>query len=126
MVRSRGANSATRKAFVFALTKGYRGRSKNCFRLAKNRLEKALQYQYASRRLKKRDMRSLWINRINAGSREHGVPYSRFMHGLVLNNVALNRKVLAQLAIHEPRSFKGLAELCKTRVSNGLLDLLPK
>ncbi|KAF3616265.1 50S ribosomal protein L20 [Capsicum annuum] len=99
------------KKEVFKLAKGFRGRAKNCIRIARERVEKALQYSYRDRRNKKRDMRSLWIQRINAGTRQHGVNYGNFMHGLMKENVQLNRKVLSELSMHEPYSFKALVDV---------------
>ncbi|CAI9267740.1 unnamed protein product [Lactuca saligna] len=78
------------KKEVFKLAKGFRGRAKNCIRIARERVEKALQYSYRDRRNKKRDMRSLWIERINAGTRVHGVNYGNFMHGLIKENIQIN------------------------------------
>lgn len=101
------------KSKVFKLAKGFRGRSSNCIRIAKERVEKALQYAYRDRRQKKRDMRSLWIQRINAGTKQHGVSYSIFMHGLKQENIQVNRKVLSELAMQEPYSFKSLVEQVK-------------
>lgn len=98
---------------VFRLAKGFRGRSNNCLRIAKERVEKALQYAYRDRRQKKRDMRSLWIQRINAGTKQHGVSYSTFMHGLKEENIHVNRKVLSELAMQEPYSFKSLVDQVK-------------
>ncbi|KAL2548040.1 uncharacterized protein Fot_09570 [Forsythia ovata] len=80
------------KKEVFKLAKGFRGRAKNCIRIARERVEKALQYSYRDRRNKKRDMRGLWIQRINAGTRQHGVNYGNFIHGLMKENIQLNRK----------------------------------
>ncbi|XP_021866646.2 uncharacterized protein [Spinacia oleracea] len=101
------------KKKVFQLAKGFRGRAKNCIRIARERVEKALQYSYRDRRTKKRDMRSLWIERINAGSRQHGVNYGNFMCGLMKENIQLNRKVLSELAMHEPYSFKALVDVSR-------------
>ncbi|URE16353.1 Cytoplasmic tRNA 2-thiolation protein [Musa troglodytarum] len=98
---------------IFKLAKGFRGRAKNCIRIARERVEKALQYSYRDRRNKKRDMRSLWIERINAGARLHGVNYGNFMHGLMKENIQLNRKVLSELSMHEPYSFKALVDISK-------------
>lgn len=95
---------------VFKLAKGFRGRAKNCISIARNKVEKALQYAYRDRRNKKRDMRALWIQRINAGAKQHGVPYSRLMHGLAQENIQINRKVLSELAMNEPYSFKALVD----------------
>ncbi|XP_042391623.1 50S ribosomal protein L20-like [Zingiber officinale] len=99
---------------IFKLAKGFRGRAKNCIRIARERVEKALQYSYRDRRNKKRDMRSLWIERINAGTRLHGVNYGNFMHGLLKENIQLNRKVLSELSMHEPYSFKALVDVSRT------------
>mmetsp|Transcript_22337 Transcript_22337/g.69511 ORF Transcript_22337/g.69511 Transcript_22337/m.69511 type:complete len:120 (-) Transcript_22337:108-467(-) len=98
---------------ILAMAKGFRGRAKNCIRIATGRVEKALLHQYKSRRTKKRDMRSLWTMRINAGTREHGVKYSQFIHGMREENIQINRKVLSELAMHEPRSFKALVDQVK-------------
>ncbi|CAL5229880.1 g13294 [Coccomyxa viridis] len=95
---------------VLSLAKGFRGRSKNCIRVARERVEKALQYAYRDRKAKKRDMRSLWIQRVNAASKEHGVTYSRLIHGLQQENIQINRKVLSELAVQEPFSFKALVD----------------
>ncbi|XP_059666217.1 uncharacterized protein LOC132312022 [Cornus florida] len=102
------------KKEIFKLAKGFRGRAKNCIRIARERVEKALQYSYRDRRNKKRDMRSLWIERINAGSRQHGVNYGNFMHGLMKENIQLNRKVLSELSMHEPYSFKALVDVSRS------------
>jgi large subunit ribosomal protein L20 len=122
MVRSRaGAHvRVIKRARVLALTKGFRGRTKNCYSLAIRAAHRAWQFAYKGRKLKKRDMRKLWIQRINYGVSEHGLPYSRFISGLVRLNIQLNRKVLSELAIHEPRTFQSLAELVKKRHSEGL------
>ncbi|KAG1679951.1 hypothetical protein FOA52_007015 [Chlamydomonas sp. UWO 241] len=98
------------KEKIFQLAKGFRGRAKNCIKIARSRVEKALQHSYVSRKLKKRDWRTLWIARINAGTREHLMSYSRFMHGLATQNVVVNRKVLSELAMTEPFSFKALVD----------------
>ena len=97
--------SRARRKKMLGLAKGYRGRSKNCYRLARSRVEKGLQYAYRDRRNKKRDFRGLWIQRINAGAREHGLIYSQFMHGLKLAGITLDRKVLADMAVREPDAF---------------------
>mmetsp|Transcript_3036 Transcript_3036/g.7435 ORF Transcript_3036/g.7435 Transcript_3036/m.7435 type:complete len:110 (+) Transcript_3036:71-400(+) len=98
---------------ILKLAKGFRGRAKNCFRIAVNRVEKALQYSYRDRRNKKREMRSLWIQRINAGTREHGVKYSDFVKTLSEDNIKLDRKMLSELAMLEPQSFKALVDRVK-------------
>jgi large subunit ribosomal protein L20 len=101
------ARHAKRKK-VLKLAKGYRGRAKNNFRIALEKVEKALRYAYRDRRNRKRDFRGLWIQRINAGARENGLTYAQFMHGLKVAGVVLDRKVLADLAVREPDSFKSL------------------
>jgi len=93
---------------VLKLAKGYRGRAKNNYRIALERVEKGLQYAYRDRRNRKRDFRALWIQRINAGVREHGLTYGKFVHGLKVAGVELDRKVLADLAVRDPASFKAL------------------
>src|SRR5579859_972331 len=95
---------------VLDLAKGYRGRSSKAYRIAIEKVEKALRYAYRDRRNKKRDFRGLWIQRINAGAREHGLTYSQFMHGLKLAGVDLDRKVLSDLATREPESFQALVQ----------------
>ncbi len=95
---------------ILKLAKGFRGRSKNNFRLARNRVEKALQYAYRDRRNRKRDFRRLWILRINAGAREHGLTYSQFIGGVKRAGIEIDRKVLAELAAREPETFKAIAE----------------
>ena len=95
------------------MAKGFRGRAKNCYRIAKQRVEKSLHYAYKDRRFKKRVMRSLWIQRINAGCRLNGVKYSTFICGLKRVNLNFNRKVLADLAALEPESFKQIVAKVK-------------
>ncbi|KAF5730296.1 50S ribosomal protein L20 chloroplastic-like [Tripterygium wilfordii] len=102
------------KKEIFKLAKGFRGRAKNCIRIARERVEKALQYSYRDRRNKKRDMRSLWIERINAGTRQHGVNYGNFIHGLKKENIQLNRKVLSEISMHEPYSLKALVDISRS------------
>tara|TARA_B110000090_G_C13005302_1_gene302001 strand:- start:69 stop:509 length:441 start_codon:yes stop_codon:yes gene_type:complete len=97
---------------ILKLAKGYRGRSKNNFRLAVRRVQKGLQYAYRDRRQKKRNVRKLWITQVNAGVRAYGTSYSEFMHGLKVSNVELDRKVLADMAANEPYSFKSVHDVC--------------
>lgn len=92
------------------LAKGYFGRRKNVWTVAKNAVEKALQYSYRDRRNKKRTFRALWIARINAGARMHGMSYSQLMGKLKAKNIALNRKVLADLAMNHPDAFKAIVD----------------
>jgi large subunit ribosomal protein L20 len=102
-----------KRARVFKLAKGFYGRSKNCFRIAVNRVEKALAYAYRGRKLKKRNFRRLWILQTSAACRLHGMCYSQFIYGLQKENIKLNRKMLASLAVTEPYSFWALVEHVK-------------
>ncbi len=113
----RGVTNHARHKKIIKLAKGYRGRSKNCYRVALRRVEKALQYAYRDRRTRKRDFRSLWIQRINAGVREHGLTYSRFINGLNLAGIEVDRKILADLAVHEPDSFKNLVDQSQSAIA---------
>jgi len=90
--------------------KGHFGRRKNTIRAGKNSVERALQYAYRDRRTKKRDFRALWIQRINAASRMHGMTYSQFIHGLHLTGLELDRKVLAAIAVESPKDFAAIAK----------------
>ena len=103
---SRGVTARARHKKVIKRAKGYYGRRKNTFKVANQAVEKAGQYAYRDRKVKKRMFRSLWIQRINAGCRLHGIKYSTFINGLKKVNLNLNRKVLADLAALEPDSFK--------------------
>ena len=105
--------SRARRKKVLKLAKGYFGRRKNVWTVAKNAVEKALLYAYRDRRNKKRNFRALWITRINAGARLHGMSYSQFMGALKKNQIELNRKVLADLAMNQPEAFKALVEKVK-------------
>ena len=98
---------------IFAMAKGYRGRSKNVFRVAVEKVEKALQYAYRDRRAKKRSFRSLWIQRIGAAARLNEMTYSRFMNGLNKAGIELDRKVLADIALKEPEAFAKLVAEAK-------------
>ncbi|MCI5057570.1 MAG: 50S ribosomal protein L20 [Flavobacteriales bacterium] len=106
----RGTTAHARHKKILKLAKGYRGRSKSCYRIALQRVEKALQYAYRDRRNRKRDFRGLWIQRINAGAREHGLTYSKFINGLIKAGIEIDRKVLADLAVHEPAAFKTIVD----------------
>lgn len=106
----RGVTARARHKKVLKLAKGYRGRAKNCFRVAIEKVEKGLRYAYRDRRRKKRDFRSLWIQRINAATRQFGLNYSQFINGLKLANITIDRKVLADLAVREPKTFESLVE----------------
>ena len=102
-----------RKKKILKLAKGYFGRRKNVWTVAKNAVEKGLVYQYRDRKAKKREFRALWIQRINAGARLHGMSYSQLMGALAKKDVQLNRKVLADLAMNEPDTFKAIVESVK-------------
>lgn len=106
----RGVTTHARHKKVLKLAKGYRGRAKSSFRVAIQRVEKGLQYAYRDRRNRKRDFRALWIQRINAGAREHGITYSQLMFGIKQAGIEVDRKVLSDLAVHEPESFKALVD----------------
>lgn len=110
----RGTTTHARHKKVLKAASGYRGRSSRCFRVAVQRVEKAAQYAYRDRRCRKRDFRALWIERINAAARLLGVAYNEFMSGLKQCGHDLNRKILSDMAIFEPESFKGLVEQVKS------------
>ena len=112
----RGTTVRARHKKVLKLASGYRGRSSKCYRIALQRVEKALQYAYRDRRCRKRDMRALWIQRINAGARLDGVIYGDFIHGLQVLGIDLNRKVLSDMAISEPEAFSTLVHQVKNAV----------
>ena len=109
----RGVTAHARHKKVLALAKGYRGRGSTAYRVAIEKVEKGLQYAYRDRRNRKRDFRGLWIQRINAGAREHGLTYSQFMHGLKLAGLELDRKVLSDLAVREPEAFAAVVETAR-------------
>lgn len=106
----RGVTAHARHKKVVARAKGYHGRNKNNFRISLERVEKGLQYAYRDRRAKKRSFRRLWITRINAGARLHGMSYSQFINGLDKAGIELDRKVLSDLAVREPEAFKSLVD----------------
>jgi large subunit ribosomal protein L20 len=109
----RGFASRRRHKRRLKLAEGFRGRRKDCFKLAKRAVEKALQFSYRDRRAKKRDFRGLWIVRINAAARINGLSYSKLIQGLSKANIALDRKVLAEIAFSDPASFAVVAERAK-------------
>jgi len=108
--------SGMNKKKLLKFVKGFRGRAKNCPRIARGRAIKALQYAFVGRKQKKRLFRRTWIQQVNAASRMHDLSYSRFLHGCVLSEVKLNRKMLSELAIYEPASFTALAKFVGQRV----------
>lgn len=105
----RGVTKRARHRKILKMAKGFRGRAGTCYRVAINRVEHGMQYAYRDRRNKKRTFRALWIQRINAAAREHGLVYSEFMHGLTKAGVTLDRKVLADIAVKDAALFKDLA-----------------
>ena len=113
----RGVTGHARHKKVLKAAKGYYGRRKNTFRTAQQAVEKAGQYAYRDRRVKKRNFRSLWIQRINAGARELGLTYGRLINGLNVAGITVDRKILADLAMNEPESFKALAEKAKAALA---------
>ena len=106
----RGVTTRQKHKRLLDQAKGYRGRRKNTIRVARQAVEKAGQYAYRDRKVKKRNFRALWIQRINAATRMEGLTYGRFMHGLKLAGIELDRKVLADLAMNEGEVFKGLVK----------------
>ena len=102
-----------RRKKVLKAAKGYFGRRKNVHSVAKNAVEKAMQYAYRDRKNKKRTFRALWIQRINAGTRQYGMSYSQFMGKIHTNGIELNRKVLADLAMNNPQAFKAIVDKVK-------------
>ena len=113
----RGVIARARHKKVLKAAKGYRGRRKNVYRVAKQAVMKAGQYAYRDRRQKKRQFRTLWIARINAGARELGLTYSRFMNGLKIAAVEVDRKVLADLAVFDKAAFAKFVEMAKTALA---------
>ena len=106
----RGVTTHARHKKVLDMAKGYVGRANNNYRIALEKVEKGLQYAYRDRRNRKRDFRGLWIQRINAGAREHGMTYSQFINGIKRAGIELDRKVLSDLAIREPAAFAAIAK----------------
>ncbi len=106
----RGVTRHTRHRKIIKLAKGARGRQKNTFRAANQRVEKNLLYAYRDRKVRKRSFRSLWIQRINAGVREHGLTYSQFVNGLNRAGIELDRKVLADMAVRDAEAFKAVVD----------------
>lgn len=110
---SRGVTKHARHKKVINAAKGYRGRRKNTFRIANQAVERARQYAYIGRKLKKRQFRALWIQRINAAARGHGLTYARFMNGVSKAGIEIDRKMLADLAMNAPAAFKSIVEQAK-------------
>jgi large subunit ribosomal protein L20 len=110
----RGVTSHAKHKKVLKAAKGFYGRRKNTIRIAKQAVEKSLQYAYRDRKVRKRNFRALWVQRINAGVREHGLTYARFIDGLNKAGIEIDRKVLSDMAIHEPQAFAALVAKAKT------------
>lgn len=106
----RGVTTHARHKKVLKAAKGFRGRNSNVYTVAKEKVEKGLQYAYRDRRNRKRSFRALWIQRINAGAREHGLTYSQFMNGVTKAGIELDRKVLADMAATDPAAFKAVVD----------------
>jgi len=113
----RGVTAHAKHKKVLDAAKGYYGRRKNTIRIAKQAVEKALQYGYRDRKRKKRTFRALWIQRINAAAREHGMTYGKFIHGLSVAGIEVDRKVLADVAVKDPAGFKALVEQASAAVA---------
>jgi large subunit ribosomal protein L20 len=113
----RGVTARARHKKILVLAKGFRGRRKNVFRIAKEAVMRAGQYAYRDRRTKKRVFRHLWIARINAASRSHGVTYSKFMAGLKKAAIEIDRKVLADMAVNDPAAFGSIVEKVRPHLS---------
>ena len=113
----RGVTARARHKKILALAKGYRGRRKNVYRIAKQAVMKAGQYAYRDRRQKKRQFRQLWIARINAASRQNGLSYSRFINGLKKASIEIDRKILADIAVHDKVTFTALVEKAKAALA---------
>ena len=114
----RGVESRRKHKKVLKLAKGYRGARSRTFKVAKQAVTRAGQYAYRDRRVKKRDFRSLWIIRINAAARENNLSYSKLMHGLKSAGVEIDRKMLADLAVHDADAFKAISDKAKTALEN--------
>ncbi len=114
----RAVNAVKKRRKIFKLSKGYFGSKSRSYRVARQAVMKSQMYAYIGRRLKKRDFRSLWIARINAAARLSGLSYSKFMHGLKVSGIDLNRKVLADMAVNDAAAFAALAEKAKTAVAS--------
>ena len=113
----RGVTTRTKHKRLLDQAKGYRGRRKNTIRVARQAVEKAGQYAYRDRKVKKRNFRALWIQRINAAVRAEGMTYGQFIHALKLAGITLDRKVLADIAVHDAKGFAALAEKAKSALA---------
>ena len=117
MARIKGAMmTRKRRNKILKLAKGYWGSKSTHFKMANQAVMKSLKYAYIGRKLKKRDYRQLWITRISAGCKANGMNYSRFMHGLKLSGIEMNRKMLSEMAIHDPAAFTALCDTAKSAI----------
>lgn len=114
----RGVTAHARHKKIITLAKGYSGRRKNVFRVATQAVTKAGQYAYRDRRQRKRQFRALWITRINAAARQHGMSYSQFIYGLNMAQINIDRKILADLAVNDKQTFENLANEARTRLAS--------
>ncbi len=121
----RGVTTHARHKKVLKASKGFVGRSSTNYRIALQRLEKSLQYAYRDRRQKKRDFRGLWIQRINAAVREHGITYSRFIAGLKASGIEMDRKVLAAIAYDDPSAFSEVVKQVQAVIAAAVQDVAP-
>lgn len=113
----RGVNAVKKRRKIFKLSKGYFGSKSKSYRIAREAVMKSLMYAYVGRKNRKRDFRQLWIARINAAARMNGLSYSKFMHGLKVAGIDLNRKVLADIAVNDAAAFAALAEKAKAAIA---------
>lgn len=113
----RGVNAVKKRRKIFKLSKGYFGSKSKSYRIAREAVMKSLMYSYIGRKNRKRDFRQLWIARINAAARQNGLSYSKFMHGLKVAGIDLNRKVLADIAVNDAAAFAALAEKAKAAIA---------
>ncbi len=113
----RGVNGVKKRRKIMKLSKGYFGAKSKLYRIARQAVMKSLAYSYVGRKAKKRDFRKLWIARINAGCRLNGLSYSKFMHGIDLAGINLNRKVLADMAVNDAAGFTALCETAKAKLN---------
>ncbi len=113
----RGVNAVKKRRKIFRLSKGYFGSKSRSYRIAREAVMKSLKYAYIGRKRRKRDFRQLWIARINAAARQNGLSYSKFMHGLKVAGIDLNRKVLADIAVNDAAGFAALAEKAKAAIA---------
>ncbi len=112
----RGIHTKKKKKKILKQAKGYRGAKSRTFKAAKEQVMHSLQYAYRDRRARKREFRKLWISRINAAARQNGLSYSNFIHGLKIAEVDINRKILSDLAINDPKAFRELVSLAKEKI----------